>query len=184
MISRSIRKLKVFKDREDFEAFKRELLIEKRKSGFRIFHYCLMQTHFHLAVEIPNVVEFSKSLARVKSRYTSIFHTKYRLSGPIWRERYKSLLIENEEYLLACGQYIEANPVKAEMVKKNEDWPYSSHRVCHQGISDELVDEYGDIESIRRKGILDDLIQEDFESGSIIGSAFFKFQFFERRKRR
>src|SRR6185295_17657678 len=85
VISRSIRKLKVLNDAEDFDAFKRELLIEKRKSGFRLYHYCLMQTHFHLAVEIPDVIAFSKSLARVKSRYASLFHAKYRLSGPIWR---------------------------------------------------------------------------------------------------
>lgn len=105
VISRSIRKLKIFKDHEDFQSFKDELFIEKRKSGFKVFHYCLMQTHFHLAVNIPDVAAFSRSLANLKSRYTSLFHAKYHLSGPIWRERYKSLLIENEAYLLACGRY-------------------------------------------------------------------------------
>ena len=128
VISRSIRELKIFKDNEDFELFKKLWLIEKRKSGFRVFHYCFMQTHFHMAAEVPEVHKFWLSLARVKSRYASTFHAKYRLSGPMWRERYKSLLIENEGYLLACGRYIEDNPVKAGLVKRGEDWQFSSYR--------------------------------------------------------
>ena len=40
--------------------------------------------------------------------------------------RYKSLLIENENYLYACGQYVENNPVKAGLVNQVKDWEYSS----------------------------------------------------------
>ena len=113
VISRSIGKNKVFKDGQDFETFRGLLLKAKQESGFQIFHYCFMHTHFHRAVKIPDVSRFSKGLQKLKSQYIYKYHTKYRESGPIWRERFRSLLIENEAYLYACGQYIENNPVKA-----------------------------------------------------------------------
>ena len=184
VISRSIRKLKIFRADEDFEVFRKELLIEKRKKGFRIFHYCLMQTHFHLVVEIPDVIEFSRSLARAKSNYARAFHSKYRLSGPIWRERYRSLLIENEKYLTTCGYYIEANPVRVGIVKRMADWPYSSHRFYHQKSTDVLVDGFKGCNSSVREEALEELNPKDFEHGSVIGSTFFKFQFFQNRRKR
>ncbi len=183
IISRSIRKLKIFRDDEDYCALKNLLLIEKRRSNFRVVHYCFMQTHFHLAVKISDVTEFSKSLARVKSRYVGVFHAKYRLSGPIWRERFKSLLIENDGYLLACGRYIESNPLKAGMIERIEDWKFSSYRFYHQNIKDELVDGYEDLASVQYPKDWNKLNEVDFEQGSLVGSAFFKFQFFEARKR-
>jgi len=183
VISRSIRKLKIFNEDDDFETFKKLLIIEKRRNKFKIYHYCLMHTHFHIAVEIPNVIDFSRSLSKVKSQYASAFHAKYRLSGPIWRERYKSLLIENEGYLLACGQYIEENPVKAGLVERSEDWKYCSSKHYNQDCVDGLIDEYEDMNSVRRVKVEAGTTSEDFEKGNLIGSSFFKFQFFDRRNR-
>src|SRR5271154_4024257 len=96
IISRSIRKEKVLNQAEDFNHFLRLLKEAKDKHSFNLFHYCLMQTHFHLVVQILSIKEFSKALNYLKCRYIFYFHTKYRLSGPIWRERYKSLLIEDQ----------------------------------------------------------------------------------------
>jgi putative transposase len=178
VISRSIRKIRLFEDNEDFNAFKDLLSLVKRRHGFKLYHYCLMQTHFHLAVSMPNVKEFAKALQLLKSQYSYKFHGKYKLSGPIWRERYRALLIENEHYLNACGEYIENNPVKAGVVTKAEDWEHSSSRNYQKGIEDSLIDKYeicikrGDLESV------------DFEEGDVIGSSFFRFQFSERMKMR
>ncbi|MBF0511223.1 MAG: transposase, partial [Candidatus Omnitrophica bacterium] len=107
IISRSIRKLKLFHDDADFLFFKGLLIEAKAKAKFRVYHYCLMQTHFHLAIKMGDPKDFALVMRDVKRDYAYKFHLKYRLSGPIWRERYKSLLIENEDYLYACGKYIE-----------------------------------------------------------------------------
>ena len=169
IISRSIRKLKVFRNFEDFELFLKVLIDLKSSGSFKIFHYCLLHTHFHLVVEILSVKEFSKCLNWLKSRYVCAFHTKYRLSGPIWRERYKSLLIENDKYLFACGKYVENNPVDAGLVEENKDWKYSSARHYEEGIADSLIDKYEQPVLIEDLNIKD---KNEFEKGDGIVQNF------------
>ena len=180
VISRSIRKLKLFHDTQDFLCFKDLLRKAKEKAGFKIYYYCIMQTHFHLVVRMQEIKDFSFAIRDIKREYAYKFHSKYRLSGPIWRERYKSLLIENEEYLYACGKYIEGNPVKAQLVRGDEDWQYSSARYYKRKTADTLVDFFGNV--LREKEI-GGLGQADFEKGNVIGSDFFKFQFIKSQRK-
>jgi len=179
IISRSIRKLKLFIDDEDFLFFKKLLIRAKSQAKFKIYHYCIMQTHFHLAVRMDDIKNFSHAIRDLKRDYAFKFHGKYKLSGPIWRERFKSLLIENEDYLYACGKYIEENPVRAKLAKQAVDWDYSSGQCYELNEIDTLVDRY-DKQVSMAEVVLN---EEYFEGGSIIGSDFFRFQFFESRKR-
>jgi putative transposase len=179
VISRSIRKIRLFDDGKDFDRFKELLLLAKRRAEFKIYHYCIMHTHFHLAVAMSDVQEFSCAIRDLKRSYVYWFHEKYRISGPVWRERFKSLLIADEDYLFACGKYIEENPVKAGLVHQSTDWVYSSARHYYLEEKDELLDDY-----CIQPRLIDGLImdEKEFEGGSVIGSNFFKFQFFENRK--
>ena len=180
IISRSIRKLKLFNDEDDFKFFKKLLIQAKTKARFKIYHYCLMQTHFHLAVMMEDLKDFSFAIRDIKRDYAYQFHAKYKLSGPIWRERFKSLLIEDQRYLYACGKYIEGNPVKSQLVKQAIDWFYSSSRCYELNEKDGLVDSYARGDKNYKEEVMNGT---DFESGSVIGSDFFRFQFFENRKR-
>lgn len=180
VISRSIRKLKLFKEAEDFKFFESLLLQAKRKAKFKIYHYCFMQTHFHLAVKIGDLKSFSSAMRDIKRDYAYKFHSKYKLSGPVWRERFKSLLIENEDYLYTCGKYIHENPVKAGLVREGCDWMYSSARYYELSETNRLVDGYdGDYKEVN--GV--ELDEENFEGTSVIGSSFFRFQFMDSRRR-
>ena len=183
VISRSMGKYKIFHDNEDFEVFCDLLARVKQEYGFKVFHYCLMNTHFHLAVGITEVAQFSKGLQKLKSLYIYKFHTKYKISGPIWRERYRSLLIENEAYLYACGQYIENNPVKAELVQESTQWQYSSSRYYIKGEKDKVVDGYGAVILPTMPKEIDIIDEEVFEKGMAIGSGFFRFRLKEAQKR-
>jgi putative transposase len=138
-----------------------------------------MQTHFHLAIRIGELKDFSFAMRDIKRDYAFKFHSKYKLSGPIWRDRFKSLLIENENYLYACGKYIERNPVKAQLVQQEIDWEHSSSRHYELNEVDELIDSYPMGSHKNENLILD---QQEFESGSVIGSDFFKFQFFKGQR--
>lgn len=182
VISRSIGKRKVFNDPEDFRVF-RELLIKIRQvHDFKIYHYCFMNTHFHLVVKIPEVFQFSRGLQKLKSQYIYKFHTKYKISGPIWRERFRSLLIENESYLYACGQYIENNPVKAGIVRTSVEWEYSSSRYYLRGGKDGVVDGYETAELPKLPEGADVADEEMFEKGIAIGSGYFRYQMREMLK--
>ena len=171
VFSRSIARHFIFKGQNDFEEF-RNLLKEAKQAGeFSIHHYCLMNTHFHMAVNIHNTERFSRALKELKRTYTYWFNKKYKRFGPLWRDRFKSMLIEDEEYLYACGQYIENNPVKAGMVKSSEEWLYSSSRFYQLGKVDDLVDCYQHGEMPMDVDINESPM---FEKGSGIGSKLFK----------
>jgi len=173
IISRSIRKEQVFKQDQDFHFFLHLIKEAKENHAFNLFHYCLMQTHFHLVVQILSMNDFAKALNYLKCRYVFYFHAKYQQSGPIWRERYRSLLIEDFGYLYACGQYVEFNPVKAEIVKVKEDWKFSSAKHYHGGTKNLLLDSY---EIPNSKVKIDIKSSDEFEKGDGIGSEIFKFK--------
>lgn len=160
-------------DPRDFECFKEFLRGVKEELPFSLHHYCLMNTHFHLLVSIPNLQIFSKALQKLKWRYTASYNKKHRRNGPLWRERFKSLLIENEDYLYACGLYIEQNPLKAGMVVRPEDWPHSSSGHYELGRIDPLIDPYEHGALPEGLKLLD---PRSFTQGSVIGSDLFKLQ--------
>ena len=173
IVSRSIRKEIILRQAEDFNHFLSLLQEAKEEHPFNLFHYCLMQTHFHLVVQILSTKEFSKALNFIKSRYVFYFHTKYKFSGPIWRERYKSLLIEDQLYLHACGQYVEYNPVKAGMVELADEWEYSSAKHYLGLGSNPLINNYEAPENSIKINYKDSM---GFEEGNGIGSDYFKFK--------
>ena len=63
-------------------------------------------------------------------------------TGHFWQDRYKSIIISKDEYLLACGSYVELNPVRAGMVKAPKDYPWSSYGVNAYGKKDDLIDKH------------------------------------------
>ena len=63
----------------------------------------------------------------LNARYASYFNRKYKRIGHLWQGRFKSWYICNDAYLYTLIKYIEYNPLKANMVKKLGDYPYSSY---------------------------------------------------------
>ncbi len=177
VISRASDKRFIFEEAADFEKFKGLLMESKFKSGYKIHHYCLMNTHFHLVVSMEVAKHFSEGIKWVKWAYAKYFNFKAQRFGPLWRDRFKSLVIENERYLLACGRYVEGNPVEAGMVRKNADWAYSSSRHYETGQIDSLVDAYifdGE------PAVVVGEKEKFFAEGYAIGSELFKLHCQER----
>ena len=79
--------------------------------------------------------------------YSSYFNRKYRGVGHVWQGRYKSSLIDKEEYFIWCGLYVELNPVRAGLVTRPEDWRWSSYRFYAFGELDPLMEGLIDIDS-------------------------------------
>lgn len=173
VFSRALGKEFVFVDDEDFNFFKGLISRTKVKYGFRIHHYCLLNTHFHLAVSIPEVNSFSAAMKEIKQRYVNYVTKTLNREGPMWWGRFRSQLIEDENYLYACGLYIEQNPIKAGKVGKSEEWPHSSARHYLLGKQDSLVDSYEQPTPEKAK---EALAASDFAMGSIVGSALFQLQ--------
>jgi REP-associated tyrosine transposase len=72
--------------------------------------------------------------------HTQRYHKHYRSGGHVWQGRFKSPVIQNDEHLLTVLRYIEANPLRARLVRRAENYSWTSYRVHGRGEADELVD--------------------------------------------
>jgi putative transposase len=89
--------------------------------------YVLMTNHFHLL--LTSELEDGPSLLMkfLGQRYVQYVNRTYRRSGSLWEGRFRSNLVQTENYILCCYRYIEMNPVRANMVRHPIDYRWSSH---------------------------------------------------------
>ncbi|MCB2043215.1 MAG: transposase [Rhodoferax sp.] len=92
-----------------------------------IHAYVLMDNHFHLLVTPQLQDALPKMMQAVGRRYVRHFNDAHQRSGTLWEGRYKSALVQSERYLLACMVYLDLNPVRAGIVGRAQDYPWSSH---------------------------------------------------------
>lgn len=140
VISRGSGRSVVFRDPSDYETYLRILLNAKRRFEVLIHHYVLMPNHTHLIVctTSRNGSVFMRYLNLTYSRYSC---KKRKKIGHVWKNRFKNIPIESEAYLLACGNYIEMNPVRGGLVSTAGEWPYSSFRHYADGKVDPIIDD-------------------------------------------
>jgi putative transposase len=113
----------------------------KQQYGFRLYHYCLMPNHVHLLIQTAKAQDFPKIMQGLLQGFGRWFKSRHGYVGHVWQGRYKSPLIGDESYFLEVGRYIERNPVRAGLVTRPEDFPWSSYAMYAYGHSNELVDE-------------------------------------------
>ncbi len=114
--------------------------------GAAVHAYVLMTNHVHLLLTPEEQDGISRILQSVGRRYVQYVNISYRRSGTLWEGRHKASLIDTEHYLIACYRYIELNPVRAGMVLKAGDYPWSSFHANAYGKDDALTtphDVYG-----------------------------------------
>lgn len=98
-----------------------------RRYSARVHAYCLMTNHIHFLATPETKTSISNVMKVVGSRYAQYFNKKYHRTGTLWEGRHKSSLVQSECYLLTCMRYIELNPVRGSMVKKPEEYCWSSY---------------------------------------------------------
>ena len=89
--------------------------------------WVLMTNHFHLLATPEDETGLPRAMQWLGSHYARYFNRCYRRRGSIWEGRYKSSLVDTERYLLLCYRYVELNPVRAGMVQRPEQYPWSSY---------------------------------------------------------
>jgi putative transposase len=143
VLTRGNNRQDVFEDEEDFRKYLNLLLRYKGKYQFKLYHYVLMTNHVHLVIEpSEGGGSLSEIMKGINIAYAQQYKRKYSHTGHFWQDRYKSILISKDNYLLACGSYVELNPVRAKMVEDPKDYPWSSYRAYAYGRRDRLVDEH------------------------------------------
>lgn len=163
--NRSHRGQFVFQKKEDFQYFLFLLARLKQQYHVKIYHWVIMSNHYHLCLELDNPQQISGCLSGMQRAYTHYFNTSHKLSGYLWQSRFKSQPIESDRYLMACGRYIERNPVRAKMVAGALEYPYSSAQYYCLGIHDGITDGAGFYEGLadrpqRRQKLYREFLQD------------------------
>lgn len=94
--------------------------------GWRLHAFVLMTNHEHLFVETPEP-NLSAGMQYLGGSYTSYFNRRHRRSGHLFQGRFKGHLVEEEGYFRQVSRYIHLNPVRAGMVRRPQDYPWSSY---------------------------------------------------------
>lgn len=125
---RGNRKSEIFKSVEDYCAYLENLQynIKYYNNEFEIMSYCLMTNHIHLEVQTKKI-HIKNLMRRINTFYAKYFNNKYNYHGHLFQGRYGSRIIDSDKYLLEVSRYINLNPVRANIVKKPEDYKWSSY---------------------------------------------------------
>jgi len=122
---RGIDKRNIFLHDDDKMIFMKKLLKAKENVNFGLYGYCLMDNHIHLLIHESE--EIGVSIKRITVGYVLWHNNRYGRVGHLFQNRYLSEPVESEGYLVHVLRYIHQNPLKANMVKKPEDYPWSSY---------------------------------------------------------
>ena len=129
-----------FIEEEDFAKYLDLLRHYKREYGFKLYGYCLMPNHVHLILEVEDGIDLSKIMQGLNQAYTLWFNKKYAKVGHLWQGRYKSMVIQKNKYMLDCLEYVELNPIRANISKSPFDYPWSSWKARLGYMKDGLLD--------------------------------------------
>ena len=101
--------------------------------------YVLMTNHIHLLLTPARFGSVAMLMKHLGQRYVQYVNRSYRRSGTLWEGRFRSCLTQTEDYVLACYRYIELNPVRAGLVRRPQDFRWSSYGANAEGAKDSLI---------------------------------------------
>ncbi|KYH34275.1 transposase IS200 like protein [Clostridium tepidiprofundi DSM 19306] len=127
--ARGNRKQEIFRDKQDFIvylAILKDCLEYYKDDKYEIIAYCLMTNHVHILIK-TTVREISDFIQRLHSMYARYFNKKYNYVGHLWQDKFYAELIKSNKQMLDTSRYIHLNPAKAKIVKKPEEYKWSSY---------------------------------------------------------
>jgi len=131
----------VFVEAADYRYYLDTLKEFKEVFGVRLYAYCLMTNHVHLLLAPSDHSGIGQLMKRLAGRQTRYRNKLEKRCGTLWDGRYKSSLVDVDNYLMACVRYIELNPVRARMVDEPGKFQWSSYRERIGKTSVRLLDE-------------------------------------------
>jgi putative transposase len=120
---------------EDYRFYLDHLAEQAVKHGCDVHAYCLMTNHVHLLLMPQTENGLGALMKSLGQRFVQYVNRAYRRSGTLWEGRFRSCLLQEEAYVLACYRYIELNPVRVGMVAHPAEYRWSSYLVNAQGES-------------------------------------------------
>ncbi len=127
VLSRGNERRDIFYDDDDRRTFLNTLGEMAQRFEIELLAYVLMNNHYHLLLRSLRA-NLSRAMQWLGATYTNRFNARHARSGHLFQGRFKSMLVENDAYLMGLSFYIHRNPLRAGMVKRLADYPWSSYR--------------------------------------------------------
>ena len=128
VINRANGRAQIFHTDKDYQHFESLLEEAKDHTGMRILAYCIMPNHWHLVLQPRTDTNLAEFMSWLTSTHVRQYRTKTKTIGygHLYQDRYRSFPTESNEYCQTLIRYVEQNPLRAKLVKKAEDWQWSS----------------------------------------------------------
>jgi putative transposase len=121
-------RMNIFTQPSDFQAFVKLLEEARQRFDMRLLGYCLMHNHWHLVLWPRRGPDLSRFMGWLCTTHVRRWreHRGSAGQGHLYQGRFKSFLIQEDEHFLNVLRYVEANPLRAAIVRHAQDWPWSS----------------------------------------------------------
>jgi putative transposase len=104
-----------------------------KRSECRLHAYCLMTNHVHLLLTPERLEGCALLMKGIGQLYAQYVNKTYARCGSLWQGRFKSCLVQSEQYVLACYRYLELNPVRAGLARRADEYAWSSYGANAKG---------------------------------------------------
>jgi len=141
VMARGIERNEIFKDDEDLSDFLDRLAAILEEAQTQCYAWALIPNHFHLLVRTGSV-PLSRLMRRLMTGYAVSFNKRHRRTGHLFQNRYKSIVCEEDPYLLELLRYIHLNPLRARLVGSIDDldeYPWADHSAILGKVKNPLI---------------------------------------------
>ncbi len=139
IVTRGLDRRRLFRYKQNYELFLDTTAKYLKQYKVYILHYCLMPKHLHFLMKAIVASDLPKLMQVILQVYAAGFRKKYKSTGFVFQNRYKSRLISDDAYLLECARYIERNPVRAKLVEDASEYPWSSFSYYAKGTKNKII---------------------------------------------
>ena len=127
VMNRGLGRQRIFLFDDDYGMFMEALKEASLLFNIRVIAYCLMSNHYHLLIQTPKA-NLSRAMRHLNGVYTQRFNKIHKTDGPLFRGRYKAILVQEDEYLTHLIRYIHLNPIQANLTQDLLRYPHTSHK--------------------------------------------------------
>jgi REP element-mobilizing transposase RayT len=124
ILNRGVERRVIFNTAKDKEKFLDIVCEVSEHYDFTIHGYVLMSNHYHLLLENSRE-NLSAGMRQINSSYAQYYNKKYKRTGHLWQDRFKSWYLFDENYLFTLFRYLEFNPIEAKISKKVGEYHYT-----------------------------------------------------------
>ena len=176
----------IFEDDRDRKVFLKTVGEMSERFEISVYAYVLMRNHYHLMVKTQRA-NLKKAMHWFGTTYTQRFNIRHARKGHLFQGRYKSIIVQNDAYLLQLSCYIHRNPLRAGIVKRLADYHWSSYLAYAYGrkapkwlLTDLILSQFegedpckGYREKVQRYAMEEERFWEDLRHGLFLGSKSF-----------